>query len=82
MFRMKLQIVVFLFSFGLLLVSCGNKEWRSIDQNKLMKRCMTEGGSKSYCKCYLKNAMAAYPNAKDMNELDFEESVELSINCE
>tara|TARA_B110000046_G_C12961418_1_gene384745 strand:+ start:1048 stop:1296 length:249 start_codon:yes stop_codon:yes gene_type:complete len=82
MYQKNINILTLIFGIGLLLVSCSNSEWNAIDQKKLMKQCTDEGGSKSYCKCYLKNAMKAYPNAKDMEDLDFEASVELSLECE
>lgn len=66
----------------LLLFSCGQSQWSKDDQDKLLKRCISEGGSKSYCKCYLENAMNEYPNAEDMETLDFESAVELSLGCE
>lgn len=80
MYRTKFSIVTLF--FGILLFSCSNAEWSSVDQNRLLDRCLAEGGTKSYCKCYLKNAMKAYPNPRDMDNLDFEASVELSIDCE
>ncbi len=82
MFRMKSYSIALILGLGVLAVSCANEEWSSVDQNKLLDRCLAEGGTKSYCKCYLSNAMKAYPNAKDMDDLDFEASVELSIDCE
>lgn len=63
-------------------VACGNGEWDRAEQRKLLDRCEAEGGSSSYCKCYLKNAMEQYPNAEDIETLDFESAVELSIDCQ
>lgn len=79
---MKWHKIVLILGIGILLAGCSNAEWNKADKDKLMERCMSEGGAKSYCKCYLSNAMKAYPNAKDVEELDFEAAVELSINCE
>jgi len=70
-----------LFTFTVLFQACGESEWDSEDQKALVKRCLAEGGSKSYCKCYLKNAMETYPDAEDMEDLDFESAVELSVDC-
>ena len=78
--RIRLTLIC-LFT-GLILTSCANSEWSSDDQNKLLDRCQNEGGNRSYCKCYLKNAMEEYPNAEDIDEIDFESAVELSIDCE
>lgn len=82
MLKIKFQVFLLLFGIGFLFHSCGSSEWSGSEKDRLTKRCRDEGGSKSYCKCYLKNAMKAFPNAKDMEDLDFETSVELSINCE
>lgn len=73
--------------FGLLiltvsLTACGGSEWSRKDQRKLLDRCRAEGGSSSYCKCYLSKAMEQYPNADDVETLDFESAVELSIDCQ
>lgn len=82
MLRMKCLNIIIVLAIGTLLSACGNDEWNKTDQNKLLKRCMDEGGAKSYCKCYLSKAMEAYPSAKEVDDLDFEAAVELSINCE
>jgi len=61
--------------------SCGSSTWTSEQRSNLLDRCDAEGGSRSYCNCYLENAMQAYPNAADMDEIDFETAVELSLDC-
>ena len=63
-------------------VACGTGEWARADQRKLLDRCAAEGGSSSYCNCYLKNAIEQYPNAEDIETLDFESAVELSMDCQ
>lgn len=69
-------ITVALISF-----SCGSSNWTKADRDQLKERCLSEGGSRSYCNCYLENAMKAYPNAEDMENISFEQAVELSLNC-
>lgn len=64
-----------------IMTSCGGDPWTSAEKDRLIDRCREEGGSKTYCKCYLKNAMEAYPDAEEVEELDFESAVELSIDC-
>ncbi len=81
MSQIKSYSIALILGLGILAASCGSEEWSSVDQNKLLDRCIAEGGTKSYCKCYLSNAMKAYPDADDMDDLDFESSVELSIDC-
>ncbi len=61
--------------------SCGSSTWTADQKSNLRDRCEAEGGSSSYCDCYLENAMETYPNAEDMDELDFESAVELSLDC-
>lgn len=67
---------------GFIANACGGNEWSRKDQRKLLDRCEAEGGTSSYCKCYLKNAMEQYPNAEDVETIDFESAVELSIDCQ
>ncbi len=82
--QMKFQkyLLVLALLFLATLNSCSSSEWDNADQDELIDRCKAEGGSKSYCKCYLKNAMEKFPNADDMDEIQFETAVELSLNCE
>ena len=71
-----------LFISVFLLSACSSAEWPREDRNNLLDRCEEEGGTSSYCKCYLKNAMEKYPDPESMETIDFEEAVELSIGCE
>lgn len=83
MIKSSLKIITgFLFLLTVTLSACGDAEWDSKDKNALLDRCQSEGGTKSYCKCYLENAMKEYPNAEDMDEIDFESAVELSLGCD
>ena len=61
--------------------SCNNDGWSRNDKSKLIDRCRLEGGSRSYCNCYLENAMNAYPIAAEIEDNEFEKAVALSINC-
>lgn len=72
------------FSFVLIvfiLMGCGSQGWNSNDQNAIIKRCKAEGGSRKYCNCYLENAMKKYNSAEELDQISFEEAVELSLNC-
>jgi len=73
---------LYVFGVSIVLTACGGDPWTGAEKDRLVDRCREEGGSRSYCKCYLKNAMESYPNADDVEELDFESAVELSIGCE
>ena len=79
---MKISSVYIIVLLSVVSFSCGESKWKKKDRDDLKKRCLVEGGSRSYCNCYLENAMAAYPNAQDVYDLSFEEAVELSLNCE
>lgn len=72
---------VFWFSLVFGVTSCTTGDWSKEEKDKLVDRCRNEGGSRSYCNCYLNAAIKAYPNPEDMEELSFEEAVELSIQC-
>jgi len=74
--RNTIPFLIVLFTVG-----CSAENWKKDDQDKLLKRCLAEGGTKSYCKCYLENAMEKYPDATAMDNLDFESAVDLSIDC-
>lgn len=83
MTRDRIKIRLFgLFILTMSLAACGGNDWSRKDQRKLLDRCRAEGGTSSYCKCYLVHAMEQYPNAEDVETLDFESAVELSIDCQ
>jgi hypothetical protein len=63
-------------------VSCGGDVWTSDQQDTFLKECDSEGGSGSYCKCYLEKVMEKYPNHADSKNLDFESAVEMAKSCE
>lgn len=71
-------MVLFLFVTG---SACRSNSWSRQDKKALLKKCRAEGGSKSYCKCYLDTAMDNYPVVNDMDKIDFETAVELSLKC-
>ena len=62
--------------------ACSNSPWSKADKNQFMDGCMAEGGSKSYCKCYMENVMQQYPIKEDANNMDYETKIELSKDCE
>jgi hypothetical protein len=70
-------------AFGLCLffASCSGGTWPAADQEKFRDECAAEGGSRSYCKCYLDNVMERYPNVSDAEKMDFETAVELANEC-
>lgn len=70
------------FTFLVFLISCNSGSWSRTNKKALIKKCRAEGGSKDYCNCYLEKAMEKYPIASDMDKIDFETAVELSLNCE
>ncbi len=76
------KYIVLSIGIGCTVFSCSSAEWSKKDKDALKKRCLQEGGSRSYCKCYLKNAMKVYDNADEMKDISFEEAVELSLNCD
>jgi hypothetical protein len=61
--------------------ACSGSEWSSEDKGELIDRCRAEGGSRAYCNCYLENAMEKFPIASEMDQMDFETAVELSLEC-
>lgn len=68
--------------FQFMAVSCGGDVWTSDQQDTFLKECNSEGGSGSYCKCYLEKVMEKYPNHADSKKLDFESAVEMAKSCE
>jgi hypothetical protein len=63
-------------------VSCSGDTWTSDQQDTFLRECDSEGGSGSYCKCYLEKVMEKYPNHADSKNLDFESAVEMAKSCE
>ncbi len=75
-----LRIVVF---FALVLLSaCGSGPWPAEKQDEFLDGCAEEGGSSSYCRCYLDQVMERFPNPADAEKIDFETAVELASKCE
>ena len=58
-------------------MSCSSKNWTDSEQTEFVDGCLSEGGTKSYCKCYMENVMNDFPIATDANEIDFEIKIEL-----
>ena len=76
-------IPFFIFLCGLSGMSaCSSGSWPDADQDKFREECAAEGGSRSYCNCYLEKMMEHFPNVSDAEQLDFETAVELSKDCE
>jgi hypothetical protein len=69
---------VLLFTF----ISCSGDTWTPDQQETFLDECDSEGGSGSYCKCYLEKVMEKYPNYADSKNLDFESAVEMAKSCE
>jgi hypothetical protein len=64
-----------------LLVGCAKNPWSRQEQKQFLTGCLNEGGSKSYCNCYLQNVMDKYPIKEDADHIDFETKIELSKDC-
>lgn len=62
--------------------SCSSGPWPEADQDKFKNECKAEGGTKSYCTCFLENVMNKYPNVSDVDKMEFEMAVELAKDCE
>jgi len=73
--------LLFLGAF-LLATACSEREWSKEEKDKIYDRCREEGGSRSYCNCYLQNAMEKFHDPEELEEIDFETAFELSLNCE
>lgn len=76
-FCVNLLILCFVFMF----TGCAEENWSEQDQNEFVEACEEEGGKKSYCKCFMKNAMDRFPISDDADNMSFEEAVELSKDC-
>ncbi|MBK6527760.1 MAG: hypothetical protein IPG07_20765 [Crocinitomicaceae bacterium] len=63
-------------------VSCSGDTWSADQKDTFLAECDAEGGSGSYCKCYLEKVMEKYPNHADSKNLDFESAVEMAKSCE
>ena len=75
--KLGLLLGVFAISAG-----CSDGSWPEADQEKFKNECKAEGGSKSYCSCFLENVMNKYPNVSDVDKMEFEIAVELAKDCE
>ncbi|HIP36957.1 MAG TPA: hypothetical protein EYG85_08885 [Crocinitomix sp.] len=63
------------------LFSCSQSNWTKQEQTEFIEGCKKEGGTKSYCKCYMENVMKQYPIKEDANHLDYEIKIKLSKDC-
>ena len=61
--------------------SCSSGPWSEVEQDKFKDECKAEGGTKSYCSCFLENVMNKYPNVSDADKMEFEMAIELSKDC-
>lgn len=75
----KLGLLLGVFAIS---VGCSDGAWPETDQEKFKNECKDEGGSKSYCSCFLENVMNKYPNVSDVDKMEFEMAVELAKDCE
>lgn len=76
------SFVKFLCAVVFLITSCGNSNWSKDQENEFMDECKAEGGSGTYCKCFMEKVAEKYPNYTDSENLDFETAVELAELCE
>ena len=76
---MKGQMVLVV---AVMVTACSGSPWSRADRNALIKRCRAEGGTRSYCNCYLEKAMEKFPHAADMETISFEDAVDLSLDCQ
>ena len=76
---MKLVLILLI---SLLVWSCSSKNWTDDEQSDFVEACEAEGGSGSYCNCYMENVMGEFPIRTDAIEIDFEIKIELSKDCE
>jgi hypothetical protein len=75
----KIGVPIIIFA---ICVGCSNGSWPEADQEKFRKACKAEGGTSSYCSCFLENVINKYPNVSDADKMEFEMAVELSKDCE
>ena len=73
---------ILIMSILLLAVGCSEDSWSKNEKNEFLEGCETEGGGNFYCKCFMKEMMAAYPNYEDSHNISLEEAVELASKCE
>jgi hypothetical protein len=66
----------------MILFSCNNDSWNGEEKTAVKSKCIDAGGSSDYCDCYLQNAMNDYPEYEQMDQISFEEAVEIAIGCE
>lgn len=62
--------------------SCANGNWSNEEQDKFLSICFDEGGTKDYCYCFLDKMMEFSPIADEVDQIDYEQKVELAKDCE
>jgi len=62
--------------------SCSRDSWSKTDQDEFLSTCFTEGGSKEYCTCFLKKMMDYCPISEEVEQINFEQKVELANDCD
>lgn len=72
--------IIYISAF-ILTTACSNSPWTKQEKKQFINACMNEGGSKSYCNCYMENVMSEYPIKEDANNMDFESKIEFSKDC-
>ena len=73
---------ILIFTLLAITSACAEKEWSKSEKDKVYDQCRQEGGSRSYCNCYLNNVMEKFHDPDELEEVDFETAYELSLNCE
>lgn len=78
---MKYFAILFVMMIGAL-SACNNKRWSKTERDQFLGVCFEEGGSKDYCHCYLEKLMNHSPIAEEVEQISFEERVEIAKDCD
>lgn len=70
------------FTAAMFFTSCSGSSWSQEERDTFLNECDTEGGSDSYCQCYMEKVMEKYPKHEDSKKMDFESAVEMAKSCE
>lgn len=73
---------IFYVMLSVLCFACNGGNWSKTEQDTFLSTCFDEGGSKDYCNCFLDKMMEYSPIAEEVEQIDFEQKVELAKDCE
>jgi hypothetical protein len=73
---------IFYVMLSVLCFACNGENWSKTEQDAFLSTCFDEGGSKNYCSCFLDKMMEYSPIAEEVEQIDFEQKVELAKDCE